>query len=866
MVARPAVPVKTSYTAAVSATRGRRLIDGLGLTLLLLALLDLLRPELLLLPTLPAGGDLLCHYPTAVFVRDTLLPQGRVHGWSPGAYLGHPLLLYYFPLPFWLMAGLAPLTGLPVAFKLVVAAGVLLLPLCAYAALRLVGAAFPGPLLGAAAAFVFLLVEDNPIWGGTLASTLAGEFSYTWGTGLALLFLGLAARAQRRGSSAWPPAAALALTALAHGYAVLFAGLASTGLMLAGRRPGRTLRFLLAIAAGAFALAGAWLLPLLADWRWTTPYSDPWILVGWRNLLPPLLWPLFAAALGGLLAGLRARRPGEALEPALLLGWQATLVAGALALAGPRLGLVHVRFVPFAQLALALLGGLALARLVAGLRASGAAALGLCLLAVVHGEAGSQVARAWVEWDFAGLEARPLWPAFRRLADTLRAGVGDPRVAVEYSREHEQAGSIRAYELLPFLSGRSTLEGVYNQASLSSPAAYHLASQLSPIAPNPYRSLEYSDYDLDGALATLRLYNVSHVVAVSEVLKAGLAERPELTAQAGPPPYHVYRLRDAGPGYVEPLAFAPRRAAPGDWRPQAYRWLTRRPRARAHLLFSDDARLGPALDDPWLGPPEQPLGPLPRVASALAAESLRLTTDRPGHPLLVKLSYHPRWRAEGADGPYLASPALMVVVPRQREVVLRYVARTWSDHAGLALSGLALLAWARSAWRRRRGGVAGFEPPGEGGRWGAFVPVGLVALVAAAGLLSADGRARRERAELAGKATAACQARRHADAADYAHQAAERAPEGPARDGLSLLEAESLLAAGEARDAARLFGRLVGGPATPQLARALAGAARARAAAGDDEAAELYRVRLAREFPGWTAPVPPCQPWTVGQR
>ncbi len=80
------------------------------------------------------------------------------------------------------------------------------------------------------------------------------------------------------------------------------------------------------------------------------------------------------------------------------------------------------------------------------------------------------------------------------------------------------------------------------------------------------------------------------------------------------------------------------------------------------------------------------------------------------------------------------------------------------------------------------------------------------------------------------------------------------------RDGLSLLEAESLLAAGEARDAARLFGRLVGGPATPQLARALAGAARARAAAGDDEAAELYRVRLAREFPGRAAPAAPCEP------
>lgn len=844
----------------MSEARCRRLIDGLGLAALLLALLDLLRPELLLLPTLPAGGDLPCHYPTAAFVRDQLLPHGRIHGWYPGAYLGHPLLLYYFPLPFWLMAALAPLVGLPAAFKLVVAAGVLLLPACAYASLRLMGAAFPGPLLGAAAAFVFLLVEDNPIWGGTLASTLAGEFSYSWGTALALLFLGLVFRAHERQGSAWPPALALAVTALAHGYAVLFAGLASVGLLLNGRRPGRTLGLLARVAGGAFALAAAFLLPLLVDWRWTTPYSDPWIEIGWRNLLPPLLWPLFAAALGGLVATLRRRWRGQPPAPLDACWWYAALLAASLALAGPRLGLVHVRFVPFAHLALALLGGLALARLVAPLRARGPAALGLLLLAVLHAEGNSQVARAWVEWDFTGLEARPLWPAFRRLADSLRGGVGDARVAVEYSREHERAGTIRSYELLPFLSGRSTLEGVYNQASLSSPAVYHLASQLSPLSPNPYRGLEYSDFDPDGALATLRLFNASHVVALSEVLKASLAGRGDLERVASPPPYEVFRLRDPGPGYVEALAFAPRRAAPGDWRAQAYRWLTRRPRSRAHLVFSDDPRLGPALEDPWLPPPEAPLEAPPVVQARLSADSLRIVTGRVGHPLLVKLSYHPRWRAEGADGPYLAAPSLMVVVPRQREVVLRY-SDTWADHAGLGLSALAWTALAATLLRRRPAVPEG----GATSRWAAGLPLGLLALVAAGGLLPADGRARREQAELTRLAAAACRAGRHADAADYAHQAAQRAAEGPARDGLRCLEAEALLAAGQAEDAARLFGRLIGGPATPQLPRALSGAARARAALGDADTADLYRLRLQREFPGWAGRsegpfAPACQP------
>src|SRR6188508_1685590 len=156
--------------------RRQALADALGLGAILWVLLDLLRPSLLLLPTITAGGDTPCHYPTAVWFYERLLPQLRLHGWYPGSYLGHPLLLYYFPFPFLVMAGLAPFTGLPVAFKLGTALGVFLLPLLAYVSFRLMGFRSPTPLLGAAGALVFVFLEENPIWGGTMASTLTGEF------------------------------------------------------------------------------------------------------------------------------------------------------------------------------------------------------------------------------------------------------------------------------------------------------------------------------------------------------------------------------------------------------------------------------------------------------------------------------------------------------------------------------------------------------------------------------------------------------------------------------------------------------------------------------------------------------------------
>src|SRR5574342_20062 len=117
--------------------RRQALADLLGLGVVLLVLLDLLRPSLLLLPTIAAGGDTPCHYPTAVWFHEHLLPRWRLHGWYPGAYLGQPLLLYYFPLPFLIMSSVAPLIGMPAAFKVGTALGVFLLPICTYVSFRL---------------------------------------------------------------------------------------------------------------------------------------------------------------------------------------------------------------------------------------------------------------------------------------------------------------------------------------------------------------------------------------------------------------------------------------------------------------------------------------------------------------------------------------------------------------------------------------------------------------------------------------------------------------------------------------------------------------------------------------------------------
>jgi hypothetical protein len=252
------------------------------------------------------------------------------------------------------------------------------------------------------------------------------------------------------------------------------------------------------------------------------------------------------------------------------------------------------------------------------------------------------------------------------------------------------------------------------------------------------------------------------------------------------------------------------------------------------------------------------------VRETLEAESIRITTSRPGHPLLVKVSYHPRWRAEGADGPYLASPGFMLIVPRQRDVRLVYAARTASDWLGLGLAGAAL-ALAGAALRARRSAPvpAGTGAPGSDRRGRALGALPIVMVVALAALRLAPtvraalhdaGRRLAPRPDAAEtldeRASQAYAEERWEDAAEYARHAAALLPSpDPRRAGLLCVRGEALLRAGHAREAVEPFTLVVEGGPGPHRPQALHSGALAREAAGDAEGASAWRRQLRAEYP-----------------
>jgi len=176
----------------------------------------------------------------------------------------------------------------------------------------------------------------------------------------------------------------------------------------------------------------------------------------------------------------------------------------------------------------------------------------------------------------------------------------------------------------------------------------------------------------------------------------------------GQPPlgWNVYEVADAP--LVEPLAFEPvvvDDVSLDDWRDDvAVPWFDD-PEALDRPLVAD----GP---DGW--PHSKAKGARRRTGQALpevrvtdieeTEDSISFHVSRTGVPVLVKTSYFPNWRAEGADGPWRATPNFMVVVPTAKNVRIEYRTTT-AERLGRAgtvagVLGLGALIWWNPGRRR----------------------------------------------------------------------------------------------------------------------------------------------------------------------
>lgn len=732
----------------------------------------------------PTGGDMGAHVMGPAYLRDHLLPNFQIQGWSMYWYNGFPLYRFYMVVPAMMIVALNVILPYGIAFKIVAILGIVSLPFCCWAFGRLARFRFPIPELMALAGLVFLFDESFSIYGGNVKSTMAGEFSFSIALSLAVLGLGLFARGLETGKYRNWTAIVLALAMLSHGIVLIFVVLGAFLMWLVWMD--RT-RFVYGFTMGltAVLLSAFWVVPFLFNHQYMTDMKYGYRPDGvddsfWDMFFQyPVFWDLVVSgfALIGFVSSVVKRNLTGAWLGIMCFALMAATYLARDSL--PVIGLLwNPRLLPFLYLVRLLLCMVGIVDTVhfviksvrqrelstGDLWVSGvatAAVVSITVLVVqlfsfqempggrittkndksvyawgiggwdiitLTPNAKDALSDGWTRYNFMGYEGRPAYGEYKGLVDTMAElgrstddGEGCGRALWENNGDTGAYGTTMALMLLPHWTDGciQSQEGLFFEASGTTPYHFLTAAAMSANSSNPVRELRYTDNDASVGVPMMQTMGIKYLMVFTQKAKDQAESRGDLTLVAESGPWQIYTVADSP--VVEPLTVQPVivNGRDGDQRERHLELGT------SYFQHPEEWAAIPADDGPdeWQRIDAQvdltrrvgnePLEPGRKVDIVVPAETiepvelpeievtnvvmgdqdLRFDVSEIGVPVLVKVSYFPNWKVDGAEGPYRVSPNFMVVIPTETSVHLHYDELNAIDMASYALTliGIGLL-------------------------------------------------------------------------------------------------------------------------------------------------------------------------------
>ena len=691
-------------------------------------LLLALHPDLILRNNTPTGGDMGAHVWAPAYLRDHLLSNFKLSGWSMDWYSGLPIYRFYMVVPALMIVLLDVILPYGIAIKIIAVIGILTLPYFSWLFGRFAKFAYPIPELFAIAATIFLFDESFTIYGGNIASTMAGEFSFSIALSLAMLGFALLAKGLDTGKHRISAAIIISLSALSHGIVLLFV-FGGAALMLVVWNKRESFQFGAKVIALAVLLSSFWIIPFVTSHAYMTDMKYEPRPSGATDSFWKMFFPLHtlldisltALAVVGAVTLVRSRHKAGTWMTllALLLAAGVFIARNSL----PVIGLLwNPRILPFLYLLRYFLFVIGLYELVAfALRvksiarfAQGESGVPVVLdiaqprdkfsfnLALLSGFAvfvlvaigfrfqelpfgSTQVNSAgqyeyvwgplrtkssndgfvdgWARWNFTGYEGKNAYGEYYGVVQTMKqlgadSTQGCGRALWENNGELNKYGTTMGLMLLPFWTDGciSSMEGLFFEAAGSTPYHFITAAAMSKQSSNPVRELRYDNNDAALGVRYMQELGVKYFMGFTPEAIAQASQQEGLTEVARSGPWVVYRV--ANSDVVTPLAVQP---------------------VVANISSSN-----------------------PVVVSNvdIGEESVKFSVDKIGVPVLVRVSYFPNWKVDGAKGPYRVAPNMMVVIPTSTNVSMHF---GWNlrDYVAYLLS-FAGIAWIVVTRRRSK--------------------------------------------------------------------------------------------------------------------------------------------------------------------
>jgi hypothetical protein len=652
-------------------------------------LLNHFKLELLLLKTSVSGGDIGSMNYLAKYMRDYLLPHGKIFGWSQGRWCGYPMFQFIPPLAYVIASLLSYLIPLEIAFKIVTVSGVFSLPLVTFLSLKFMKFKFPIPIIASVFSLFFLFNEKNAVFGGNIPSVLAGEFSYSISFSLMVLFFGLLYKTIEERRFSLIASIVYGFIFMTHLVTAIIATLTSLYFLLTLKRRElwENLRLLLLTLGIGLLLIAFWLIPAIARINYTTKYGGDWPTQDFFNWYPKEAIFFHALALFSVLIAIK-RKDKRIFYLLFIL-----LVSLVGFMNGERLFTANVRYWPMLYFFILLIAAYPF-DIIANWRLRRVIPLVLLIVTIIWISNSLTYIDFWIKWNYEGFESKATWPILEGITNTIRNVSG--RVYNDLNDLNDRLGTVRVFESIPYFSGTPTLEGVYAQSTITSPFISYTQCEISKSCagiPTVAGSVRATSHNITAGMKHLEILNVKYLIAIYDVLKSELANSSDWKLVRRFGDWEIYELLTHNDNYVVAPKYLPnlmeikevemRKKIGLDW------WQDLN-LVDVPIVFVDNANLEDKTrfaavisnlsEIKWLK-----LNANCKIEEKVREEEIVFTTSCIDLPHIIKISYYPNWKVEGADKIYYVSPSFMLVYPKEKTVRL-YYSDSIPEYIGKALT------------------------------------------------------------------------------------------------------------------------------------------------------------------------------------
>ena len=675
-------------------------------------LLIFLRIELVFSDLLPTGGDMGAHIvPTKFFVTE-LFNNFKLSGWSQDWFAGYPIYYFYFPLPPIITSLLNFLFPFSISFKAMVLISQILLVISIEMLMRKNSKEFS--FYGFGVGLLYLLTESFTIFGGNLASSLAGQYSFTYSLAFANLSIFYLIKSKHKYSTEIA-ALLIGISVLSHLIPfMIYLPIFAFYFLISDKKFYKKISALLLFLFIAIRFSVSLFLNLEFTTNMTyTPYTQISDLIK-SDILPFVL---------GVVIYIISTSNKTKLK--VISGFEIYLLSISIYLFfyGPESALWNGRIVPFFNLGIIILffnllhfdiknltkkiqGKYPLLVLIFLINSyfmylyyskwgdtylittisvifivlfmfllsinSDNFLIYTTLVSLTFGTL--SFLPHWLNWNFSGYESKTNWSDITTLyegLDSLEPG----RIMWEPNSDLNKYGTPMVLMTIPMFTDHQSVEGLYFDSSITTPFHFLTVSGLAERPSNPVGGLMYINGEFDKGFRLMEELGVNYFIAYTSLIKEKADINENFNFLFSNEVFNVYSINSEKVELVEDNLYL--YESPDFYDRLRYAVLREDSEQSffeaSYKTFKDELNYKIIENyDMSFADPSDKNDEL--LISELNIQNNLITfkTNKPNQLHLIKVSYFPNWKITNGYGPFRISPSFMAVVPKDELVEIKF--------------------------------------------------------------------------------------------------------------------------------------------------------------------------------------------------